>query len=122
MELKPSCGPRRPVNDAIPLIEQSERTTVLTVNPQVFIERHGALPADQMVEHLRRHGASVDIVRLEHIATRAIADALQAKAHDIGADILVAGAFGHPRLWEKLLGGVTRDLLDGMKFPIFTSY
>jgi nucleotide-binding universal stress UspA family protein len=112
----------RAVNDAIPLIEQSERTTVLTVNPQVFIERHGALPADQMVEHLRRHGASVDIVRLEHIATRAIADALQAKAHDIGADILVAGAFGHPRLWEKLLGGVTRDLLDGMKFPIFTSY
>jgi hypothetical protein len=64
----------RAVNDAIPLIEQSERTTVRTVNPQV-IERHGALPADQMVEHLRRHGASVDIVRLEHIPTRAIADA-----------------------------------------------
>jgi hypothetical protein len=28
-----------------------------------------------------------------------------------------AGAFGHPRLWEKLLGGVTRDLLDDMNFP-----
>jgi nucleotide-binding universal stress UspA family protein len=112
----------RAVNDAMPLIEQTERTTLLTVNPEVFIDHHGALPADQMVEHLRRHGASVDMVSLEHIPARAIADALQVKARAIGADLLVAGAFGHPRLWEKLLGGVTRDLLDGMKLPIFMSY
>jgi nucleotide-binding universal stress UspA family protein len=111
----------RAVNDAMPLIEQTERTTVLTVNPEV-INRHGALPVDQMVEHLRRHGASVDMVRLEHIPAWAIAEALQAKAHDIGADLLVAGAFGHPRLWEKLLGGVTRGLLDGMNLPIFMSH
>jgi nucleotide-binding universal stress UspA family protein len=112
----------RAVHDAMPLIEQTEQTTVLTVNPEVFIDRHGGLPADQMVEHLRRHGASVDMVRLDHIPTQAIADALQAKARDIGADLLVAGAFGHPKLWEKLLGGVTRDLLDGMNFPIFMSH
>jgi hypothetical protein len=63
----------RAVNDAMPLIEQTERTTVLTVNPEV-IHRHGALPVDQIVEHLRRHGASVDMVRLEHIPARAIAE------------------------------------------------
>jgi nucleotide-binding universal stress UspA family protein len=66
-----------------------------------------ARPLTLFVSNIFRHGRS---------------PMLQAKAHDIGADILVAGAFGHPRLWEKLLGGVTRDLLDGMKFPIFTSY
>jgi nucleotide-binding universal stress UspA family protein len=112
----------RAVNDAMPLIERTERTTVLTVNPEVFANHRGALSADQMAEHLRRHGASVDMIRLEHIPARAIAETLQAKAHDIGADLLVAGAFGHPRLWEKLLGGVTRDLLDGMNLPIFMSY
>ena len=112
----------RAVNDAMPLIERSEWTTVLTINPAAFIDRRGALPADQMAEHLRRHGASAELVRLENVPARSIADALQAKAREIGANLLVAGAFGHPKLWEKLLGGVTRDLLDGMNFPIFMSH
>ena len=112
----------RAVNDAMPLIERSERTTVLTINPATFIDRRGALPRDQMVEHLRRHGALTDLVRLEHVPASSIADTLQAKAREIGADLLVAGAFGHPKLWEKLLGGVTRDLLDRMTFPILMSH
>jgi nucleotide-binding universal stress UspA family protein len=110
----------RAVNDAMPLIERTERTTVLTINPQV--ERRGALPAEQMVEHLRRHGAVTDLIRLDHVPASSIANTLQAKAREIGADLLVAGAFGHPKLWEKLLGGVTRDLLDAMSFPIFMSH
>jgi len=40
----------------------------------------------------------------------------------LGADLVVAGAFGHPRLWEKLLGGVTYDLLARMRLPIFMSH
>ena len=40
----------------------------------------------------------------------------------MGADLIVAGAFGHPRLWEKLLGGVTRDLMERMALPILMSY
>ena len=112
----------RAVNDALPLIEHSERSTVLTVNPSAFIDRRGALPADQMVEHLRRHGALTDLVQLDNVPARMIADALLAKVREIGADLMVAGAFGHPRLWEKLLGGVTRDLLDRMNVPIFMSY
>jgi nucleotide-binding universal stress UspA family protein len=40
----------------------------------------------------------------------------------MGADLIVAGAFGHPRLWEKMLGGVTHDLLARMRLPIFMSH
>ena len=75
-----------------------------------------------MVEHLRRHGALTDLVQLDNVPPRMIADALLAKVREIGADLMVAGAFGHPRLWEKLLGEVTRDLLDRMNVPIFMSY
>jgi nucleotide-binding universal stress UspA family protein len=104
------------------LIERSERTTVITVNPAFFINRHHALPTERMVEHLRRHGAATDLVEIENVPAGSIADALQNKAREIGADLLVAGAFGHPKLWEKLLGGVTRDLLDRMALPVFMSH
>jgi len=112
----------RAVNDALPLIERAERTTVLMINPSGFIDRQDALPAERIVEHLRRHGAATDAVRFDDVAPGSIADALQAEARRCGADLLVAGAFGHPRLWEKVLGGVTHDLLARMSLPIMMSH
>ncbi len=112
----------RAVNDALPLIERAEQVTLVAVNPAQFAERYGALPPDLMVEHLRRHGAAVKGLWLNDIAAGAIARTLQTEAHRMGADLIVAGAFGHPRLWEKMMGGVTRDLLAGMSLPIMMSY
>jgi len=112
----------RAVNDALPLIERAKQVTVLAVNPVEFAKRYGALPPEQMVAHLRRHGASVEGIWLNDISPESIADAVQAEAHKLGADLIVAGAFGHPRLWEKMMGGVTRDLLARMNLPILMSY
>jgi nucleotide-binding universal stress UspA family protein len=112
----------RSLNDALPLIERAERTTVLMVNPSGFIDGRDAPPGEQMVEHLRRHGAAADGIRIETVPHGSIADKLQAEAHALGADMIVAGAFGHPRLWEKMLGGVTHDLIARMTLPIFMSH
>ena len=112
----------RAVNDALPLIERAQQVTVLAVNPAQFAERYGALPPEKMVEHLRRHGAAVTGVWLDEVSSELIAEAVQAEALKVGADLIVAGAFGHPRLWEKLMGGVTRDLLARMQLPILMSY
>jgi nucleotide-binding universal stress UspA family protein len=111
----------RAVHDALPLIERAERTTVITINPAVM-ERHGAPPVAQLVEHLRRHNAKVDAFALSDVPAAAIADTLQAEAGVRGADVIVAGAFGHPKLWETLLGGVTRNLLDRMRLPVLMSH
>jgi nucleotide-binding universal stress UspA family protein len=112
----------RSLNDALPLIERAERTTVLMVNPSGFIDGRDAPPGEQMVEHLRRHGAAADGIRIETVPHGSIADKLQTEAHALGADMIVAGAFGHPRLWEKMLGGVTHDLIARMTLPIFMSH
>jgi nucleotide-binding universal stress UspA family protein len=112
----------RAVNDSLSLIERAERTTVLAVNPTDYVERYGALPPEKIVEHLRRHSHLVEGVWLGNVQTGSIADVLQAEAHKVGADLVVAGAFGHPKLWEKLMGGVTRDLLARMTLPILMSY
>jgi len=111
----------RALNDALPLIERAKRITVITVNSDAYIGLHGGLPAEQLVEHLSRHNPVTKLVELTGIPTEAIAERLQAKALDLGADLLVAGAFGHPRLLERLLGGVTRELLDHMQLPVLMS-
>lgn len=111
----------RAVADALPLIERAERTTVLTINAADFVDAYGAPPAERMVEHLRLHSPSVEGVGLNDVPAALIADALQAEAQKIGADLMVAGAFGHAKLWEKLLGGVTEDLFAHMRLPILMS-
>jgi hypothetical protein len=48
-----------------------------------------------MVEHLRRHGASVEGVWLQDIPASSIVDAVQHESRKRGADMIIAGAFGH---------------------------
>jgi nucleotide-binding universal stress UspA family protein len=112
----------RSLNDAIPLIERAERTTIVMINPSGFIDSHEGPRGEQLAEHIIRHGRPVDTIRIENVTHGEIADRLQTQAQTSGADLIVAGAFGHPRLWEKMLGGVTRDLLAQMSLPLFMSH
>ena len=50
------------------------------------------------------------------------APALLAAAASVGADIMVAGAFGHPRLQEFIFGGATRTLLNAERPSLFLSH
>ncbi len=102
----------RALNDALPLLERSERTTVLSIN---------APKPTQLLEHLRRHAVNVQLVELADVSSDAIASALQDKACSLGADMLVAGAHGRAWLRDMLLGSVTRELLSGPKLPLMAS-
>jgi nucleotide-binding universal stress UspA family protein len=50
------------------------------------------------------------------------APALLKAAERIGAEILVAGAFGHPRLQEFIFGGATRTMLNSERPSLFLSH
>jgi nucleotide-binding universal stress UspA family protein len=111
----------RALNDAMPLIERADRTTILAVNADEYIDQNGGLPTEWLVSRLSRHGAKCEVIRIESIPAPSIAGELQDQARKLGADMLVTGAFGHPKLWEKLFGGVTRGLLDRMTMPTLMS-
>lgn len=112
----------RALNDAMPLLELSESTTLITVNPGDSIEARGGLPVQRLLEHLRRHGVSAHLTELSDVPADAVAAALQEKARAAGADLLVAGAHGHTWLREVLLGSVTRDLLAHLALPVMMSH
>jgi nucleotide-binding universal stress UspA family protein len=109
----------RALNDAMDLIERADHTIVLNVNTGLHMQTQQA--PQQLTERLSRHAGSVEYVQLE-APVEAIAGVLHAKAQELGADLIVCGAFGHSRLRENLFGGVTRGLLDHTRLPLLLSH
>jgi nucleotide-binding universal stress UspA family protein len=55
-------------------------------------------------------------------APREVGELLLSRAADVGADLLVMGCYGHSRLREYMLGGVTRTVLQAMTVPVLMSH
>ena len=109
----------RAVGDALPLLSGS--ATVLIVNPAPGTDLHGEDPGADIARHLARHGVTVAVERI--VAPEIGADdALLNRAAETAADLIVIGAYGHSRLREFVLGGVTRGLLQHMTVPVLMSH
>ncbi len=111
----------RAVNDAMPLLATASSVTVITVDPEHGPEGHGEVPGADIALHLARHGVSVRIERTVSDGI-GIGDALLSRACDLGADLLVMGAYGHSRVHELLLGGATRTILASMTLPVLMAH
>ena len=74
-----------------------------------------------ITRHLSRHGISAKTARTA-LAGMTASDALLSYAADVSADLLVIGGYGHSRLRERILGGVTRELLQHMTLPVLMSH
>jgi nucleotide-binding universal stress UspA family protein len=79
------------------------------------------LPAAEAVHYLHQYGIKAE-AREYQPDRGTIAEALLAEAAELGAHYLVAGAFGHSRLREAVIGGTTRDLIAGSKIPLFLAH
>ncbi|HYM31511.1 MAG TPA: universal stress protein [Candidatus Cybelea sp.] len=111
----------RAVNDALPLLQQAGTVTVLAINPERGIGGDGEVPAADIAVHLARHGVKVTA---RHTLARDISEGevLLNMAEDMGADLIVAGGYGHSRMRELAFGGVTRTLLTTMTVPVLLSH
>lgn len=111
----------RALYDALPLLLAARRVTVLTVR-QESRDSAGAIPVPDIAAFLQRHGVVADV--LENVSHEDPGAWLLARAQDMDepADLIVAGAYGHARVTEFVLGGVTRTLLRGMTVPVLLSH
>jgi len=111
----------RAVNDAMPLLMAADIVTVLTIDAREGPDAHGELPGADISLHLARHGVKATIERTVSAGIPA-GDVLLSRAADLGADLLVIGAYGHSRVRELLLGGATRSILQSMTVPVLMSH
>ena len=103
--------------DAIPILQLATQTQIVCINPRKEMEINDDLPGTELAAALNRHDISVST---EVIKTRKrIGAALLERAEN--ADLLVIGAYGHSRLRENILGGVTARTLKKMSCPVLMS-
>ncbi|TCZ52958.1 universal stress protein [Roseicella aquatilis] len=111
----------RATHDALPILAAAELVTVVAVNPAAAPDAHGAEPGADIALHLARHGVTAQVEQAS-AAKGAEGDALLNRAAELPADLIVVGAYGHSRLRELVLGGVTRTLLGAMTVPVLLSH
>jgi nucleotide-binding universal stress UspA family protein len=111
----------RAINDALPLLTAAHSVTVVTIDPEVGPDGHGEIPGADLALHLARHGVKATIERTVSGGI-GLGDVLLSRAADLAADLLVIGAYGHSRVRELLLGGVTRSILNNMTLPVLMSH
>jgi nucleotide-binding universal stress UspA family protein len=110
----------RAVTNAIPMLRRADNVSVAVFNAQPGSAAHGAQPGADIALYLARHGIRIDV--LEQHTEIDIGNALLSLAADLNVDLIVMGGYGHNRLREVMLGGVTLTLLKTMTAPVLIAH
>jgi nucleotide-binding universal stress UspA family protein len=105
---KDAAESRRAIVDALPFLARAAQVTVAEIAAKQELAEARSRVAD-VVGWLGHHG--IDAQPVASVAAGTHARSLNAIAHERKADLIVAGAYGHSRQREWVLGGVTSDLL-----------
>lgn len=109
----------RAMTDALPLLRRAESVALTH-----WRNNASEPPPLERMACVRQWLAfqGVDAEPRDELTGLPIGDALLNCASDMGADLIVMGAYGHPRWTERLFGGVSRTLLESMTAPVLMSH
>jgi nucleotide-binding universal stress UspA family protein len=115
---KPTGEAMRAVRDALPILTQAKRVTVVCVEaPNDSRAEQGS----EIALYLARHNVPVEVLH-DHSGQPDAGIALLNQACDLQCDLMVMGCYGHSRLREMALGGVSRTILKSMTIPVFFAH
>jgi len=103
----------RALLSAHPFLEKAKRVVILTIMTEA---KQGPEPED-IAKNLAWHGISAEVRRLPP-NSRPVAEAITDEAEEIGADLLVMGAYSQSRVRERVLGGVTKAIMARADLPV----
>ncbi len=113
----------RALHDAMFFIEKADAVTVIEVDPPTSARewRSRSSRRSHVVAALKRRGVEAAAAPTVSGGTP-VADVILSLAADLGADLVVMGAYGHSRLRELVLGGVSRSMFQEMTVPVLMSH
>jgi nucleotide-binding universal stress UspA family protein len=108
----------RAVGDAMPFLERAKAVDIVIVAEE---RKNDEITGAKLSEHMARRGIKANVKRIAK-GGLAVDAAILDYAADSGADFMVMGGYGHSRLREFILGGVTRSILASMTLPVLMSH
>jgi len=109
----------RAIADSLPFLMRTNKVEIIIVGSGSG--KADELPGADIGEHLARHDLNVGVKRLV-AADVDVSNIILSYAADCAADFIVMGGYGHSRLREFVLGGVTRRILQSMTVPVFMAH
>jgi nucleotide-binding universal stress UspA family protein len=109
----------RAIADALPFLRRAKAIDIVAVSGERG--KGSELVGTNMARHLARHGLKVALKRVS-AGDVDVPSAIRAHAAATGADFMVMGGYGHSRLREFILGGVTRTILTSSTIPVLMSH
>jgi nucleotide-binding universal stress UspA family protein len=109
----------RAVADAMPFLTRVDAVDVVMVVGEP--NKNDEIPGFDIAEHLARHGITT-LLENVYSARGDVTAAILNRVQDAEVDLLVMGGYGHSRLREFVLGGVTRGVLATMTTPVPLSH
>jgi nucleotide-binding universal stress UspA family protein len=109
----------RAIADALPILRRAKAIDIVAVSGERG--KGSELVGTNMARHLARHGLTVALKRVSS-GDVDVPSAIRAQVAETGADFMVMGGYGHSRLREFILGGVTRTILTSSTIPVLMSH
>ncbi|KSV72411.1 hypothetical protein N183_26455 [Sinorhizobium sp. Sb3] len=107
--------------EALEMMKMAQSVHVTMVDPVAASRVSGDEPGADIATYLARHGINVSVETLPS-SGHFVTDTLLRHALDINADLIVMGAYGHSKLLELILGGVTKSMLKEANLPILMAH
>lgn len=108
----------RALHDAAPFLQDAQEVAIISINEPSKPENPSAA---ELAAHLALRGLTAKFERASADVSD-IQSTILSIAADTGLDLIVMGAYGHSRLQEWILGGVTRGMLHSMTVPTLMSH
>lgn len=111
----------RALHGALPLIQLAEQVVLVSGETHTPDNSQVGVREPDPISYLMHHGIATKLHHLQVPAGEAGRSLLQ-QAHNMGAGLLVMGAYGHSRIRERILGGATRHVMANGDIPIFMQH
>ncbi|OAN77314.1 hypothetical protein A8B78_14390 [Jannaschia sp. EhC01] len=111
----------RAIHAALPLLKQADEVIVGSFDPVAQEYEDGENPGSDLAKWLSHHGCQVTVNQYPS-GGEIIGAAIQRRAAEIGADLVVMGAYGKSRLRELVFGGTTHHMIIQTETPVFMAH